>query len=197
MPVLNNPRWERFAQLIVSYVAKPGEPNSHGKLYAQAGYNPNGVGQGGGAAEANASRLIKKDIVRNRVNELLAEAAKENKVTIQSITAEYNEARELAKKHDNHSVMLQASQAKAKLFRLDVNVIENINSEANMPKNSREVALEMLADVGLGEPSDEAIERALEAFDVMNAKLEAIRDEELGLTPYQHRPHTPVSKQEH
>jgi preprotein translocase subunit SecD len=197
MPVLNNPRWERFAQLIVSYVAKPGEPNSHGKLYAQAGYNPNGVGQGGGAAEANASRLIKKDIVRNRVNELLAEVAKTTKVTIQSITEEYDEAREHARKLDQTSTMLAASQAKAKLYKLETTVIENINAEANMPQNSEEIAIELLRDVGLESPDDETKRRALEAYDLMIATLEAIRDEELGLTTYQHRPHTPVSKHEH
>ena len=64
MPVLDNPRWERFAQLIVSYLHKPGEPNSRGKLYAAAGYNPKGIGQPGGAAEANAHRLLKKDIIK-------------------------------------------------------------------------------------------------------------------------------------
>jgi hypothetical protein len=197
MPILDNPRWERFAQLIVSYVAKPGEPNSKGKLYAQSGYNAKGVGQDGGSAEVAASRLFKYVQVQNRVQELLAEAAKNTKVTIESITDEYNEARELAKTLDNTSVMLAASQAKAKLYKLETTVIENVNSEASMPKNSREVALSLLADVGLSEPSDEAIERALEAFDVMNAKLEAIRDESLGLTTYQHRPHAPISKHEH
>jgi len=60
-----------------------------------------------------------------------------------------------------------------------------------------EIALALLADVGATEPDEETKQRALEAYDVMIAKLEAIRDEALGLTPYQHRPHTPVSKQEH
>jgi hypothetical protein len=196
MPELDNPRWERFAQLIVSYLAKPGEPNSHGKLYAAAGYNPNGVGQGGGAAEANASRLIKKDIVKKRVQELLAEAARDTKVTIQSITSEYEEAREFARKLDNPSAFLAASQAKAKLHKLEVNVNENINVNGNNNmQTSKEMAIEWLREIGLSEPSQEAIERALEAFDIMNEKLEAIRDEALGITPSYHYPH--ASSKEH
>jgi hypothetical protein len=195
MPVLKNPRWERFAQLIVSYLAKPGEPNSHGKLYAQAGYNPNGVGQGGGAAEANASRLIKKDIVRNRVKELLAEAAKQNKVTIQSITQEYDEAREHARKLDQTSTMLAASQAKAKLYKLETTVIENVNADSSKPQTSEEIARSLLADIGLSDPSDDAKQRALEAYDVLVSKLEAIRDVSLGLTPYEYHAH--ASSKEH
>jgi len=145
MPVLKNPRWERFAQLIVSYVAKPGEPNSKGKLYSQSGYNAKGVGQDGGSAEVNASRLLKYAQVKNRVQELLDQAAKDTKVTIESIKAEYDEAREHAKKLDQTSVMLAASQAKAKLFRLDTTVIETINSENNNNiQTSREMAMAWL-----------------------------------------------------
>jgi len=189
MPVLKNPRWERFAQLIVSYVAKPGEPNSHGKLYSQAGYNAKGVGQDGGSAEVNASRLLKYAQVKDRVQELLADAAKSTKVTVQSIQAEYDEAREHARKLDNTSVMLAASQAKAKLYKLEVNVTETINSNSNNMQTSREMAIEWLREIGLSEPSEEAIERALEAFDIMNAKLEAIRDEALGIAPSYHYAH--------
>src|SRR6478672_5031856 len=103
MPVLINPRWERFAQLIVSYVHKPGEPNSRGKLYAQAGYSPSGIGQPGGSAEVCAHQLLKKTQIQNRVQELLEQAAKGTKVTIESITDEYNEARQFAKELQNPS----------------------------------------------------------------------------------------------
>jgi hypothetical protein len=184
MPILDNPRWERFAQLIVSYLARPGEPNSHGKLYVAAGYCANGVGQPGGAAEANAHRLLKKDIIRNRVNELLAQSAKKAKVTIESITDEYNEARELARNLNNPATFLAASQAKAKLYKLEVNVNENINADSKTPQNSDDIAVELLADVGLHEPDEDAKRRALEAYDLMIAKLERIRDDVLGFSQH-------------
>ena len=136
MPVLDNPRWERFAQLIASYLAKPGEPNSHGKLYANSGFNVKGVGKPGGSAEVCAARLLKHAQIKNRVNELLEQVAQKKKVTIESITDEYNEAREFARKLDNPSAFLAASQAKAKLYRLEVNVNENINADSRTPQNS-------------------------------------------------------------
>ena len=171
MPVLDNPRWERFAQLIASYLAKPGEPNSHGKLYVNSGYSAKGVGQDGGSAEVNAARLLKKAQVRNRVNELLEQAAKKAKVTIESITREYDEAREFARSLDNPAAFLAASQAKAKLYKLEVNVNENINANSQEPQNSNDIAIALLIDVGLHEPDEDAKARALEAYDTMIATL--------------------------
>ena len=189
MPVLDNIKWERFCQNIVKGVNEQGKKFTQGAAYQASGYNSKDVGKRGGSAEVNASKLLNHSKIENRIAELLREAqdksTTKHAVTIDSITQEYNEAREFAKKLDNPSAFLAASQAKAKLHKLEVNVTENINTEANVPSNSDEIALALLADVGLTDPDEETKQRALEAYDTMIAKLEAIRDEKLGLKPYQ------------
>jgi len=52
--------------------------------------------------------------------------------------------------------------------------------KAGEPQTSDEIALALLADVGLTEPDEAAKARALEAYDTMIARLEAIRNEALG-----------------
>jgi hypothetical protein len=48
------------------------------------------------------------------------------------------------------------------------------------PQNSDDIAVALLADVGISQPSDDAKAKALEAYDTMIATLEAIRDDVLG-----------------
>src|SRR5262249_16492 len=107
---------------------------------------------------------------------------KQKKVTIETITDEYNEARAKADKLDQTAVMLAASQAKAKLYGLDVNRNVNENVNKDTPKDSNDIAIALLADVGINEPCDEAKEGALQAYDVMVASLEAIAADLLGKT---------------
>jgi hypothetical protein len=124
MPVLDNPRWERFAQLIVSYVHKPGEPNSKGKLYSQSGYRAKDVGQDGGSAEVCAARLLKQVQVRNRVQELLQEA--QDKATskraydIDTITERIGIASKIAEEDRNPSALTNAEKAIAEVRGLVV-----------------------------------------------------------------------------
>ena len=56
MPILPNPKHEKFAQLIV-------RGKSQFEAYMMAGYSPSG-------ARGNASRLIANDIISGRVKEL-------------------------------------------------------------------------------------------------------------------------------
>src|SRR5262245_62732573 len=78
MPALANPRWERFAQLIVEGLMNGDrKAYSQGRAYIAAGYEAKDAGKRGGSAEAAASRLLNrvKPII-DRVRELQAEATK-------------------------------------------------------------------------------------------------------------------------
>src|SRR5262249_8141026 len=69
MPALNNPRWERFAQLIVEGLMNGDrKAYSQGRAYIAAGYEAKDAGKRGGSAEAAASRLL------NRVKPTFAQA---------------------------------------------------------------------------------------------------------------------------
>ena len=57
MPALANPRWERFAQLIVEGLMNGDrKAYSQGRAYIAAGYEAKDAGKRGGSAEAAASR---------------------------------------------------------------------------------------------------------------------------------------------
>ena len=101
-------------------------------------------------------------------------------MTIEIITDEYNEARAKADRLDQTAVMLEASKAKAKLYGLVVDKAELTNKDnKDTPKDSNDIAIALLADVGLVEPDDATKERALEAYDTMIATLEQIAAETL------------------
>src|SRR5262249_7208993 len=78
MPALNNPRWERFAQLIVEGLMNGDrKAYSQGRAYIAAGYEAKDAGKRGGSAEAAASRLLNRvKPILDRVRELQAEATK-------------------------------------------------------------------------------------------------------------------------
>src|SRR5262245_145432 len=73
MPALKNPRHEAFAQALFAGLVQPNLYSTHGAAYAAVGYTSNGVGKAGGTAEANASRLLKKAKIFDRVQELQQE----------------------------------------------------------------------------------------------------------------------------
>jgi len=61
MPTLANPRWERFAQLIVEGLMNGDrKAYSQGRAYIAAGYEAKDAGKRGGSADAAASRLLRK-----------------------------------------------------------------------------------------------------------------------------------------
>jgi phage terminase small subunit len=72
MPVLSNSKHERFAQEIA-------KGSSITAAYAAAGFSKN---------DSNASRLNRNELVRARVDEILAEAAQACGVTVQRIVDE-------------------------------------------------------------------------------------------------------------
>lgn len=124
MAALSNPRWERFARAIVHGLGDA--PYSQGRAYVAAGYSAKDAGETGGSAEACASRLLKKaKPILDRVRELQEQCALSTKVTVQSITAELEEARGIAKANDQASAMVAASSTKAKLHGLSIDKHEH------------------------------------------------------------------------
>jgi hypothetical protein len=67
----------------------------------------------------------------------------------------------------------------AKIVPKEMLIASDKTPRPNEPKNSREIADMLLVDFGLTEPDDNARQRALEAYDEMNVKLEQIAAEAL------------------
>lgn len=102
MPVLSNPKHERFAQELAKGKAQAA-------AYKAAGYKP---------SEHHASRLASHGKVRARVRELQSAAAKRTEVTIASLTEELDEARAIALEKGQVSAAVSATLGKAKLHGL-------------------------------------------------------------------------------
>jgi phage terminase small subunit len=109
MPRLQNEQWELFAQGVAKGLTLT-------KAYEKAGYDPH---------SSNAARLIGNDSVSDRVAELQELAAQRTLVSIEKLTDELEEARELAMKDDKGAAAaVSAVMAKAKLHGLDVNKVD-------------------------------------------------------------------------
>lgn len=109
MPALDNPQWEAFAREVA-------KGSTLTKAYEKAGYEP---------ASSNAARLMANDSVADRVAELQQLAAQRTLVSIEKLTDELEDARELAMKDDKGAAAaVSAIMAKAKLHGLDVNKVE-------------------------------------------------------------------------
>src|SRR5215217_2081989 len=120
---LETARHEAFAQNVASGMALV-------EAYEQAGYDRN---------DGNAARLKGNDRVTARIRELQDEAKERTLVTIQALTAELEEARQLALEVSNPSAAVSATMGKAKLNGLLVDKAEvglrfDIAERINAPK---------------------------------------------------------------
>jgi hypothetical protein len=102
MAAIKNPKHEKFALLLFE-----GKPQN--QAYALAGYQFH---------EGNASRLRSSEKVCARLSELQAVAQKSSEVTVQSLLAELESARERATTKDQLSAAVRAIEAKAKVSGL-------------------------------------------------------------------------------
>lgn len=102
MSVLPNAKHELFAQARAAGA-------SADEAYVKAGYTAN---------RGNAARLNANDDIMSRVGELQAKTAKKVEVTVESLSAELDEARDLARELKQPAPMVQAVMGKAKLFGL-------------------------------------------------------------------------------
>ena len=99
MPILGNPKHERFAQLL-----SEGLPAS--RAYSEAGYKPH---------DGNASALRGNQKVQARLLELQERAAEVTLVTTESLIAEAAAIQAGAMRAGQHSAAVAALTAKAKL----------------------------------------------------------------------------------
>jgi hypothetical protein len=187
MPVLKNPRHEAFAQAIFIGIFRPDLYPTHGTAYNAAGYRAKNARKPGGAAEANASRLLKNAKIFDRIAELQREAAEDAKETIDKCVAELNEDRRDAKAQGQHSAAISAVMGKAKLLGLVTERHEDVTGKPDFSKATslQDVGLKLLQAVGYESPSSDDIALALEAHATMIAQLEAIAERAQSLSAEQ------------
>lgn len=102
MPVLKNPKHERFAQELAKGANQT-------EAYELAGYKPD---------RGAAARLSANVNVQNRLAELLERGARRAEVTIEQIAIQLDEDRALARKVKSPAAAVSASLGKAKLYGL-------------------------------------------------------------------------------
>src|SRR5262249_12807711 len=180
MPPLDNPRWELFAQKIVEgLISGHRKAFSQGRAYSAAGYIAKGAGESGGAAEVNASRLLKKaKQIGERVQELQAQAlAKlERKLDVsrERVGRRLDMASRKAEDEGNTANIIAAELGIAKVFGLaeageQYNPIDPSNAES-----MSEIGKLLLQSVGATSPSQAAINLAVEANNAFIERLEQI-----------------------
>jgi hypothetical protein len=179
MPPLDNIKWERFCQNIVRGVNKNGQKFTQGTAYIASGYNAKGAGERGGSAEVNASKLLNRSKIENRIAELLAEAqnglVKKRRYDIETISERIALASRIAEEDRNPSALTNAERAIAEIRGLLGKPMEN-ELDFKTAKSMQDVGRKLLQSVGFASPDDASIEAAIEANDTFVAELERIRD---------------------
>src|SRR5262245_8336608 len=112
MPVLPNPRHEAFARAIFATTCDPKLYPTHGHAYNAAGYRARDAGKAGGSAEVNASNLLKKTKIAERVRELQEQAAESADKCVQ----ELNQLRKDAHSDKAYGAAVAAVMGKAKIL---------------------------------------------------------------------------------
>jgi hypothetical protein len=179
MPVLPNPRHEAFAQALFAGLVQPNLYSNHGAAYAAVGYTSNGVGKAGGTAEANASRLLKKAKIFDRVQELQQEHYKRvNKkidLSKERVGRRLDLASTLAEQDRNVQGIVASELGIAKVFhRLDTP--DNKPEDFKSAKSMTDIGRKLLQSVGFKEPDDVSIQAAIEANDAFIDRLKAISE---------------------
>src|SRR5215475_988363 len=181
MPILPNPRHEAFAQAIFAGLVQPDLYSTHGAAYAAVGYTSNGVGKAGGTAEANASRLLKKAKIFDRVQELQQEHYKRvNKkidLSKERVGRRLDLASQIAEQERNAQGIVASELGIAKVFhRFDT---QNDNQlDFKSARSMQEIGKKLMQSVGVDERiiTAEMVQAAIDANNEFIAQLEAIRD---------------------
>ena len=185
MPALANPRHEAFAQAIFAGLVQPNLYSTHGAAYAAVGYTSNGVGKAGGTAEANASRLLKKAKIFDRVQELQQEHYKRVNKKIDLSKERVGRRLDLAStlaEQDRYVQGIVASELGiAKVFHhIEDKQTDQIDFQT--ANSMTDIGRKLLQSVGFASPDDASIQAAIEANDAFIDRLKAIRDAAQGLT---------------
>ena len=180
MPPLENPRHERYAQLIVEGLANgDSKPYSQSRAYIAAGYTARDNGRSSRCAQAASSRLLSRVI--HRVRELQAIAARNAAETAEKMTRELNEVLHEARRDKAHGAAVSAILGKAKILNIGEQP-QHLTTDFSQAQSMHDIGRKLLESVGLSAPDDVSIEAAIEANDTFIARLEAIRDSAQGLT---------------
>lgn len=109
MPALHNPRHERFARAWI----KLGVAS---EAYRKAGYKADKPG----SVWTSAWRMLRHEQVQRRIRELKKQMATRNRITVDSLVEELDEARVAAMALSQPSAAISASMSKARLVGLIV-----------------------------------------------------------------------------
>ena len=188
MPALKNPRHEAFARAIFAGLFQPNPYPTHGHAYVAVGYRAKGVGDAGGSAEVNASRLLKNAKILDRVRELQQQAAELTKETAEKCVQELNELRRDAHSNKVYGAAVAAVMGKAKILNLIVDQ-HQFRSEIDFSQASsmEDIGRKLLQAVGFKEPDDVSIKEAIAVNDEFIKELERIRNAAQRLTLKQMR----------
>ena len=184
MPALANPRHEAFAQALFAGLVQPNLYSTHGAAYAAVGYTSNGVGKAGGTAEANASRLLKKAKIFDRVQELQQEHYKRvNKkidLSKERVGRRLDLASTLAEQDRNVQGIVASELGIAKVFRhIEDKQTDQIDFQT--ANSMTDIGRKLLQSVGFASPDDASIQAAIEANDAFIDRLKAISEAAQGL----------------
>jgi hypothetical protein len=179
MPALQNPRHERFAQLIFLSLCN-GEPKPYStpRAYIASGYTAKDPEKRGGSAQTSSSRLLYR--VLHRVRELQEQAAQHTKEDAAKIIQELNEIKMDARKDKAHAAAVSAVVGKAKVLGI-TDKPQSTGIDFSKANSMHEIGCKLLQSVGLAQPSDADIAEAIKANDVLVAELERIRDAAAGI----------------
>src|SRR5262245_22437836 len=175
MPPLDNPRWERFAQLIVAGLVNGHlEAFSQGRAYSAAGYIASGD-----VADAAASRLLRKvKPIVDRVSELQAQALvkleRKLDVSRERVGKRLDMASRMAEQERKPSDIVAAEAQIAKVFGLHKATDQYNPVDFKSAKSMEEIGRLLLQSVGATAPSAAQIQQAVEANNAFVARLEAI-----------------------
>ncbi len=171
MPALDNPRREAFAQAIFKGLA-------NGTTQAQA-YKAVGYKTSTERSTVSAASRLMLTIV-DRVKELQAEALERERpdvdVSRQRIGRRLDKASRMAEEQLNPQGIVSSELGLAKVFGLVGDEVEKAKQGFAQATSMKDVGKRLLQSIGMKEPSDVAIELAIEANDTFVRALEHIRD---------------------
>jgi len=174
MPALANPRHEAFAQAIFAGLTgktRIERAQSTAYLEAYPSCSP------GPAAWTNASRLLRRAKVWERIGELQAEANKrlEPKIDLsrERIGRRLHLASQMAEQDRNPNGITAAELGIAKVFH-PVDAPDPNHIDFNSAQSMQDIGRKLLQSIGFKEPDDASIREAIELNDTFVDGLQAI-----------------------
>ena len=183
MPALANPRHEAFAQAIFAGLTgrtRIERAQSTAYLEAYPSCSP------GPAAWTNASRLLRRAKVWERIGELQAEANKrlEPKLDLsrERIGRRLDLASKLAERQENAANIVAAELGIAKVFHRISDAPNASEIDFDAARSMTDIGRKLLQSVGFASPDDPSIQAAVEANDTFIDRLKAISEAAQGRT---------------